>query len=201
MFLQTDLSKREAPRGRFPFFVVLAGFLLCSHAIQAQEVEGRVWLEALGYLSERGAHAEADRLRAEALKHRPEDIEIAEAFLELLVTRKDRKQLNEYVQTLVEANGCRNRAFRPRTCGGLRTLWTERLAGVLFYESSAPRWEKARRALEDRDCRFALAEFKEIEAREGSFPELLSKKIEAAECLKDVAGAAAYRDELDKMKF
>jgi hypothetical protein len=80
-------------------------------------------------------------------------------------------------------------------------VWTERLAGLWFYESSAPRWEKARRALEAGDCRSAQAELKEIEAREGSFVTLISQKMNVARCLGETESATALSQELEKLRF
>jgi hypothetical protein len=160
-----------------------------------------VWEEAMLYLGDRNAVAELDTLRNEALKHRPEDLVLAEAFLENLVARKDRLQLSAYVQALGVANACRQRVYQSKTCAGLRSFWSERLKGLLFFETSAPRWEKARRALESGDCRLAQAELKEIEVREGVFPDLLEKKILVAQCLGEAETAATLGQELEKLRF
>jgi hypothetical protein len=155
----------------------------------------------MNYLAERGAVSELDTLRTEALKHRPDDLVLAEAFLENLVGRKDRVQLSAYVQALGLANECSNRITPSKTCAGLKSFWSERLKGLLFFEASAPRWEKARRALGSGDCRLAQAELKEIEVREGVFPDLLEKKILVAHCLGESETAAALGLELEKLRF
>ncbi|MEO5667343.1 MAG: hypothetical protein ABIR96_04720 [Bdellovibrionota bacterium] len=201
MFLGSSDLRREAPKGCFPFSFVLSLLLFFAPALGAQEVDSKVWLEALEYLTSHGASAETDTLRSETLKKRPDDLEVAEAFLEALVVRKDRLQLNSYVQALVEANECRSKTTHAKTCSGLRVLWNDRLGGLLFYEASAPRWEKARRALEAGDCRIAQAELKEIEAREGIFPDLLSKKILVAQCLGDTESVVGLNQDLEKLRF
>jgi len=191
---------REAPKGRFPFFVLILA-LFSSPLAHSQELEGRVWLDALNYLSSRGANSELDLLRYEALKKRPDDMDLVEAFSENLVGRKDRTQLNAYIQSLADANLCRDKTTYPKQCAVLKSIWNERLSGLLFYESSAPRWEKARRALDKGDCRLAQAELKEIEVREGVFPDLLSKKVLVARCLGEVQTAASLTLELEKLRF
>lgn len=203
MLLSSRSSEREAPQGSFPFafLLLICCGLLLSPQLRAQEVDSRVWEEAISYLVERGAVAELDTLRAEALKHRPEDVVLAESFLENLVARKDRGQLNAYVQALSVANLCALRVSQSKACAGLRSFWTERLKGLLFFETSAPRWERARRALEAGDCRLAQAELKEVEVREGVFPDLIEKKILVAQCLGEAETAAALGQELEKLRF
>lgn len=193
-------NEREAPKGRFPFFILIL-VLLGSPLAYSQELDGRVWLDALNYLSSRGASSELDLLRYEVLKKRPDDMELAEAFGENLVGRKDRTQLNAHIQSLVDANLCRSAALQSKPCLTLRALWIERLSGLLFYESSAPRWEKARRALDKGDCRLAQAELKEIEAKEGIFPDLLSKKVLVARCLGEEEAVSLLNIELEKLRF
>jgi hypothetical protein len=203
MFLSSIFIEREASVRSFPFLFLLSlsSALMLSPPLRAQEIDSRVWEEALIYLTERGANTELDTLRAEALKHRPEDLILAEAFLENLVARKDRLQLTAYVQALGVANECKLRVTSSKTCTGLRSVWSERLKGLLFFESSAPRWEKARRALGSGDCRLAQAELKEIELREGVFPDLLEKKILVAQCLGEAETAATLGQELEKLRF
>ncbi len=209
-------KKKETPSRGFLF---LFGMVLSVFGVpetHAQEVEGRLWLEALDYLKARKASSEIDTLRQEALKARPHDWELAQAFLETLLGRKDRVLLHDYIFALASAQGCIERttteeaastARRPRAlstskfCVDLRELWQGRLSNLLFYEASAPRWERARRALEAKDCRLAQAELREIEAREGAFPDLISQKILAAQCLGDLETTAGLERELEKLRF
>jgi hypothetical protein len=209
MSIGFGLFRRETLFRSFPSFILWTALLGPSLAF-AQEVDTRVWLEALDYLKGRRTTNEIDTLRNEALKHRPADIALVEAFLEALLTRKDRVQLHEYLYAVADANACRANAEPSefpkqvqisQVCARLRSIWSERLSGLLFFETSVPKWEKARRALEAKDCRAAQAELRDIEVREGVFPDLISQKILAARCMGDPASAASLERELEKLRL
>lgn len=206
-------SQAGAPRkGALPAFFFWALISVFSSASTARVRQprpkataprdySRLWADALDFTIEENDSEGLEALRIRILKERPEDLTLLNKLLEVEVRRKDRLALVKQMTTLRDANHCLTED--PATvCASLAKLWDSSLSQILFYEESAGKLEKVRRAIEVRDCASALPVLKEIIAREG--PQLrpyLERLAETQACLGDGLGKAATDERLKELRI
>ena len=178
---------------RFCFFLSLS--LPAFAARERANPSVQVWLTAFDFFAVENDTDALDAIRTRILEL-PQSREISrESDQFLLISRvhnerianKDRKGLLSSFGKVVTSAMCRAKSSGEEShlCLELKRLWIGNLDSLNFYEDSAAKVEKARRAIEARDCLLAQSVTNEIEAKEGLVKANLFLQQQIANCLSD----------------
>ena len=186
---------RIRPKGwvRFCFFLSLS--LPAFAARERVNPSVQVWLTAFDFFAAENDTDSLDAMRTRILalprsremNRESDQLLLIGRVLDERIANKDRKGLLTSFTSVVDSAKCRAKSSgeKSRLCAELKRLWVGNLDSLSFFEDSAAKLEKARRAVEARDCSLAQSVTNEIEIKEGLVKGNLLLQQQIANCLSD----------------
>lgn len=188
----------------FLFFSILffpAGPL---HARTSEKIpDSSEVLRALDFFEAEGNSEAVDKIWRQGLNETPADWALAQRALEVEAKKKNRPALWTLMRKLLTLNACppaRAPGKSKEVCRRLRTLWTEGLMDLFFFETSAGRLQTARRLVQEKNCVEALTILRELESREGLLQSVSAAYVDTHQCLGDSAAAAKVAARAERWK-